>query len=205
MKRATGVLLLAAAMAIAARPAAAAENNLQRSLPRIQRLVPAPPGFRDACQRYAWLCDSGAGAHGRAFTAAELLGLARRINRRVNRTVSQVTDAENYGRADYWTLPTGGSGDCEDFVLEKFRRLLAAGVPARALSVAVALDAEGENHAVLVLHHPDGDYVLDNLSARVRLWNETGYRFLAMQQPGERLSWQVVAGRPRSSPVLAQY
>lgn len=130
--------------------------------------------------------------------------LADRVNRRVNGSVRELTDAENYGVAEHWTLPTNGSGDCEDFVLQKYRLLLDAGVGHRDLSVAVALNSMGENHAVLVLHMRDGDFVLDSLTSRILPWNRTGYRFLAMQVSGSPGKWQVVTGQPRHSQILAQ-
>ncbi len=166
-----------------------------------RQFVAPPPGFAEACKRYRWVCeDRGRGRTG----IGELLPIAERINRRVNTSVRELTDAENYGAADYWTLPRNGSGDCEDFVLQKFNLLLAAGVDSRDLSIAVALNGRGENHAVLVLHHPKGDLVLDNLTSQIRPWNQTGYRFLAMQTSADKQRWEVVAHQPRDSQILAQ-
>ncbi|MFQ5567741.1 MAG: transglutaminase-like cysteine peptidase [Paracoccaceae bacterium] len=183
-------------------PAALAADQ---SAPRLaeRRLIDAPPGFDDSCRRYPWFCTNrttGAGAIGQA----ELLDLATRINRRVNHKVSQLSDPENYGVADYWTLPANGSGDCEDFVLQKYKLLLDAGVDSRDLSIAVVLDRRGDNHAVLVLRHSSGDLVLDSLSSRIRPWNRTGYTFLAMQSSDDKSRWEVVMNQPRDSNVLAQ-
>lgn len=163
--------------------------------------VAAPPGFLASCDRYAWLCDGAPSAV--EMGGEQLLALARAVNRRVNRSVVQLSDVENHGVEDHWTLPENGRGDCEDMVLRKYRLLLDAGVDGRDLAIAVALDRHGENHAVLVLRHASGDLVLDSLRARIVPWNETGYRFLAMQRAGDPNRWAVVAGQPRTSRVLA--
>jgi predicted transglutaminase-like cysteine proteinase len=183
--------------------APAAAQSLAPPQAAERMLVNAPPGFNDSCRRYGWLCKNRA-ANAQPVEAARLLDLARSINRRVNFTVSQLSDPENYGAAEYWTLPTNSSGDCEDFVLQKYKLLLDAGVDSRDLSIAVVLDRQGNNHAVLVLRHNSGDLVLDSLASRVLPWNRTGYRFLAMQSGGDKTQWEIVANQPRDSNVLAQ-
>ena len=191
-------MILAGSLAV---PAAA--QSLEPLQPAARRLVKAPPGFLDSCRRYQWFCTNrttGASPIGQA----DLLELARKINSRVNFSVSQLSDPENYGVADYWTLPTNGYGDCEDFVLQKYKLLLDAGADSRDLSIAVVLDRRGDNHAVLVLRHGSGDLVLDSLSRRILPWNRTGYTFLAMQSGGDKTRWEVVMNQPRDSNTLAQ-
>jgi len=194
----TAAIILAGLLA-----APAVAQSAEPVQPAARRLVDAPPGFLDSCRRYPWFCanrTTGAGPIGQA----DLLELAARINRRVNVSVSQLSDPENYGVADYWTLPTNGNGDCEDFVLQKYKLLLDAGVDSRELSIAVVLDRQGDNHAVLVLRHGSGDLVLDSLTSGIRLWNRTGYTFLAMQSGDDKTRWEVVMNQPRDSNVLAQ-
>ncbi len=156
-------------------------------------VIEAPPGFRSSCARYVWLCI-GAGHSDPTIDADRLLSLAEAVNRHVNLTIAQLSDPENYGVAEHWTLPENGYGDCEDFVLRKYKDLLDAGVSARVLSVAVVLDNRGDNHAVLVLHHARGDLVLDSLTAEVLPWNRSGYRFLAMQSAEHKARWEIVDG-----------
>lgn len=166
------------------------------------QLINPPPGFAMSCSRYAWLCKDGhpvtEGIKGDALLAA-----ARRVNAEVNAEVRPLTDPENYGVAEYWTLPTNGRGDCEDYALEKYHRLLDAGVDSRDLRIAVVLDRRGDNHVVLVLHHRDGDLVLDSLTQSILPWNETGYRFLAAQMGEDKSRWEVVANSSRSNRMLA--
>ena len=183
--------------------APAAAQTRAPAQPAARRLVDAPPGFHDSCRRYQWFCTNGTPGV-RPVGQADLLDLARKINRRVNLAVSQLSDPENYGVADYWTLPTNGKGDCEDFVLQKYKLLLDAGVDSRDLSIAVVLDRQGNNHAVLVLRHGSVDLVLDSLTRRIRPWNQTGYTYLAMQSSGDKTQWEVVMNQPRDSNVLAQ-
>jgi predicted transglutaminase-like cysteine proteinase len=167
-----------------------------------RQLVKAPPGFLASCGRLPWLCGALV-ADGSMTDPAEVLALAHRINRRVNSTVAEMSDPQNYGAADYWTLPANGRGDCEDFALLKYRLLLDAGVSDRDLSIAVVLDQRGENHAVLVLRHGSADLVLDSRSREILPWNQTDYRFLAMQTPDEKAQWEIVTGRSKRSSILA--
>lgn len=195
--------LVAASVLCALAPSPGTAQSSAAEVRAERVLVTPPPQFRDSCRRYMWLCDNAVPS-GTVLSDTEMLELASRINRRVNLMVAPVTDAENYGTADYWTLPTRLTGDCEDYVLLKYKMLIEAGIDGRNLAVAIALNRKGENHAVLVLHHASGDLVLDSETSRIELWNETGYRFLAMQSSDDRSAWEVVAKQPRSSNILAQ-
>lgn len=117
------------------------------------------------------------------------------INREVNRDVHKATDFDLYGLLEYWSLPRviAGKmyGDCEDYALEKRRRLIAAGVPAEALSMAVAVTARGESHAVLVVSFESGDWVLDNLTPWATPWEDLNYRWVQRQVAGSG-SWATI-------------
>lgn len=126
-----------------------------------------------------------------------------KINRTINSRIIRETDRSQYGREDYWAMPllTAGAarGDCEDYVLEKRRALLDAGVAAEALSIAVATTGQGELHAVLLISTDRGEYVLDNLSSKVVPWSHTGYRWHERQWGGA-LTWRSVMNRPGAGP-----
>jgi len=193
------------AMAAAAPGPAGAQSGMLSQVVALDgsaRTVAPPSGFLDACKRYAWLCSQSGSA---GVTDPELqLSVAKSLNLRVNLSVTQVSDPENYGVAEYWTLPRLARGDCEDFVLEKYRRLIEAGIDSHDLAVAIVLNRRGDNHAVLVVHHRSGDFVLDNLSTRVLRWDETGYRFLAMQGRDDKRSWVVLQqAAPSAGGLLA--
>lgn len=120
----------------------------------------------------------------------------RNINRDVNRQIRSGSDERVYGRADYWTVPTGSNarGDCEDYVLAKRRALIRAGYPVAALSIAVVETRWGEVHAVLLVATDEGDFVLDNLTGRISRWDQVSYRWRERQAPGKTFEWVRMAG-----------
>lgn len=116
------------------------------------------------------------------------------LNTTINRAVRPVSDQRQYGRPDVWTLPTVSfdgrlAGDCEDIVLAKRSALIQAGVDPSHLSIALAVTASGDDHAVLLIARPDGDFVLDNLDGRVRHWSEVDLHWQARQVSGRLLTW----------------
>lgn len=114
------------------------------------------------------------------------------VNRGVNGAIAPANDRD----ADVWSLPLADGrriGDCEDYVLEKRRALIARGVPAKALSIAVVRTPQGETHAVLVAATEAGEFVLDNRSSWITAWNQTGYRWVKRQSPADPSRWVRVA------------
>lgn len=193
---------LAAATLIFGASGAAAQSANLAGTTGYPAIVAAPDAFVSACSRYPWLCEAS-NRRADAPTGDAFLDLIRDVNRRVNSKVAPLTDAENYGTAEYWTLPKNGYGDCEDYVMEKYRRLLDAGIGSEDMRIAIVLDRNGDNHVVLVVRYEGIDLVLDNLRRKIRPWNRTGYTYLAVQIDGDRQQWEVVAGRPKSSELLA--
>lgn len=117
-----------------------------------------------------------------------MMRLVNGLNQDVNREVRKASDFDLYGLLEFWSLPRKIDGkmygDCEDYALEKRRRLIAKGVPAEALSMAVAVTARGETHAVLVVSFESGDWVLDNLTPWATPWNELNYQWVERQVAG---------------------
>ncbi len=110
----------------------------------------------------------------------------------MNRAIKPQPDWQTVGVAERWDLPleeglTGG--DCEDYVLEKRRALVAAGVPWQNLSIAIAKTSWGEAHAVLLVLTDRGELVLDNLSSWVTPWQDENYHWLERQAPGKTFEW----------------
>jgi predicted transglutaminase-like cysteine proteinase len=116
----------------------------------------------------------------------------QRINREINRAIHHREDSAVYGRPDQWALGEAGVGDCEDYALAKRAALIQAGVPARALSIALVETRRGESHAVLLIDTDKGALVLDNLSPWIRRWDQTPYTWIARQTPGDPLTWRAV-------------
>ena len=111
------------------------------------------------------------------------------INAAVNAAIRPMSDFDIYGRDEVWAYPDQGVGDCEDYVLEKRRRLAAAGIPLAHLLITVVRKPDGEGHAVLTLRTDKGDLILDNLRDDVRLWHDTGYRYLKRQSSEHTGRW----------------
>lgn len=103
------------------------------------------------------------------------------VNLDVNGAILPKNDIDIYGKDEVWAYPDQGVGDCEDYVLEKRRRLAGAGISLANLLITVVRKPDGEGHAVLTVRTDAGDFILDNLSDEVKSWRDTGYRFLKRQ------------------------
>jgi predicted transglutaminase-like cysteine proteinase len=117
-----------------------------------------------------------------------------RINREVNDAIEPMSDLEHWGTLEKWSYPTDGKGDCEDYVLEKRKRLMEAGWPRQSLLITVVRDKKGDGHAVLTVRTDRGDFVLDNQEARVKAWTDTGYSFVKRQSAEHPNKWVALGG-----------
>jgi predicted transglutaminase-like cysteine proteinase len=117
-----------------------------------------------------------------------------RINREVNDAIEPMSDLEHWGTLEKWSYPTDGKGDCEDYVLEKRKRLIDAGWPRQSLLITVVRDRKGDGHAVLTVRTDRGDFVLDNQEARVKAWTDTGYSFVKRQSAEHPNKWVALGG-----------
>jgi len=128
----------------------------------------------------------------------------RAINLEVNKAVTPMTDLEMHGKDEVWSYP-GAGGDCEDYALEKRRRIAAeAGVSLSNLLMTVVRRANGEGHAVLTLRTTEGDFVLDNLNDDVKDWRKAkGYRFLKRQDSSHSGKWVSIERSDADAPVTA--
>ncbi|WP_246088578.1 transglutaminase-like cysteine peptidase [Phreatobacter stygius] len=160
----------------------------------------APIGWVQFCTDNPADCrQRSAQARSLTLTSAAFSQLVR-VNLQINREIEQVGDLEHFGVEEFWTYPVDGKGDCEDLVLEKKRRLIALGVPREALLITVVRDLNGDGHAILTVVTDRGDYVLDNFTNEVKLWHETGYRFIKRQAQTDANQWVSLNGGG-SSPV----
>ena len=185
------ILAVAAILGLAGAPAANAASALPNAkfLAETQAAAAQPTGFINFCTRFADQCATHMDQPARAALTPELWRQLEEVNFLVNRSIRPMDDLRHYGRADYWTIPTDGFGDCEDYALTKRKALIAAGVPARALRMAVVKTRQGEGHAVLTIATDHGDFVLDNLSMDVRSFDATGYEWIARQNPDNVFAW----------------
>ena len=148
-----------------------------------------PIGWVEFCERYIQECDA-------RRTQAEAMPLDEkrwkelvRINTGVNAEIEPVTDLEQWGKPEQWDFPSSGKGDCEDYVLEKRKRLMKAGWPRGSLLITVVRDKKGDGHAVLTARTDRGDFILDNQVNKIVLWSDTGYLFVKRQSQENQNRW----------------
>jgi len=142
-----------------------------------------PNGFYDMCAVSAAEC--------RPVAATRSLELAEvdRINRAVNGEIRPRVEPEGQ---DVWLLGPS-EGDCDDYVMTKRHRLIAAGLGSAEARVAVGV-AKGQLHAVLVVHLGPEFYVLDNLTDEMLPVERSDVRILTVQSAANPLDWQRAPG-----------
>ena len=154
----------------------------------------APIGWVDFCDRHAADCTGPALAPEAIVISKRTRKLLDTINDTVNRRIRPVSDLDHHGTLERWSYPDDGKGDCEDYVLEKRRQLIAAGLPRQALLITVVRDLKGDGHSVLTVVTDKGDLVLDNQEPEVMPWAETGYRFVKRQSAEHPDRWVSLGG-----------
>ncbi len=138
----------------------------------------ATPARVEFCNRYPAECAVNLDEEMKIELDGTLWDLIDRVNRDVNDTIIQITDMEHWDVPDRWDFAEDGRGDCEDMQLLKRKRLREAGVPQRAMRLAVVRDENGSGHAVLVIRTSNrGDWVLDNRRNDILHPQDTGYTF----------------------------
>lgn len=187
--RLNGTWLIAVAALAAPLPAAAASID---PFLTPQQPIAAPNGFVTMCSAQPDACTD-AGDIAATASPKRWETLLRRINRRVNRHVRQVSDETRYAQHDLWRasgIGRGAAGDCEDIALEKRKLLVDAGVPADRLFLAVAYGRGGIGlHLVLIARTDKGDVVLDSRSSSITPWSNAPYTWIAMQSAARPDAW----------------
>ena len=186
-----GILLLATglgAQELGAVQPELSENRSSIFMP-VYGSATALPAFVRFCEANPGECVVTSTREKRLPATPSRLSQLDEINRQVNELIIPETDLEHYGVPDYWSLPTDGKGDCEDYALLKRHKLIMLGWPSAALLMTVVRDTKGEGHAVLTARTTGGDFILDNKSNEVRLWNQTSYEFLMRQSYLNPRAW----------------
>jgi predicted transglutaminase-like cysteine proteinase len=147
-----------------------------------------PYGHADFCIRYPAQCQQTQRDSGPIILTPSIWQRIVNVNAQVNRSIQPVTDILNYGVEERWVFPKT-RGDCEDFALEKRRRLIAAGIPHDALLMTVVAQGNGEGHAVLTVRTDRGDFFLDNLFANPTPIRQSGYRIVKAVDPAYSGRW----------------
>jgi predicted transglutaminase-like cysteine proteinase len=183
--------IAAAAMGLAvlATGAASAQSRQQMAYAPVGQQASAPIGWLQFCTTNRADCDVTAMRPANADLDERRWKELLRINHEVNQEIEPVTDMDHWGIPEVWSYPTDGKGDCEDYVLEKRKRLIAAGWPRQALLITVVRDKRGDGHAILTVRTDRGDFVLDNQEPRVKAWTDTGYQFVKRQSQEHPNRW----------------
>lgn len=159
---------------------------------RVYGAAPAPYGFVAFCERTPSECAATSGPDARFDGSPARLSELDQVNRIVNAKIAPATDLELYGIVEHWTLPTD-KGDCEDYALLKRQILIKKGWPSSALLITVVRDEQGDGHAVLTARTAQGDFILDNKRSDIRLWSQTGYRFIMRQSFVDPRLWMALS------------
>jgi predicted transglutaminase-like cysteine proteinase len=179
------VSALAAVSAVAAHPMATGSLTSQ------------PIGHYDFCKANPAECSIRPRNLAPATMTDALWRKLTSVTVKVNAAVKPMSDMDQWGKEDVWSYPVTGFGDCEDYVLEKRRELNRMGISLADLLITVVRKPDGEGHAVLTVRTEKGDYLLDNLTDKVRQWDETDYRFLKRQAIDNTGRWvSIREGQP---------
>jgi len=148
-----------------------------------------PIGHYEFCQRLPAECSIRQFDQGPVVASDKIWSLVASVNAQVNRAVKPLSDFDIYGKDEHWTYPDQGVGDCEDYALEKRRKLATLGISLSNLLITVVRKPDGEGHAVLTVRTDRGDFILDNLNDDLRPWHKTGYSFLKRQSSTHTGRW----------------
>ena len=185
----------------AALPAATAGLNMVEG----DRARP-PIGYIDFCLRHREDCEPASGITTASTGAAATARLAavkltadkwrelNDVNTHFNRTVRPVNDIDLVGKVEWWSYAINSAGDCEDYVLEKRRALIARGWPADALLITVVRQWNGEGHAVLTVVTDKGDLILDNMAMGIVSFDKAPYSWIMRQSRQHPMHWVKLNG-----------
>ncbi|WP_208997352.1 transglutaminase-like cysteine peptidase [Pannonibacter phragmitetus] len=184
--------IIACAAFAAAMYATAASANPGRYM-AMAGAAAAPQGHLVFCKEHPAACAARTDKPVVVKLSEERFEELLSVNATVNREIRPVTDMEQFGVPEYWTFPDNGIGDCEEYVIEKQRRLLKAGWPASALLITVVKDINNEGHAVLTVRTDQGDLILDNQIEAVLPWYSTPYRYVKRQATTSAAAWTSIS------------
>lgn len=148
------------------------------------------PGWEDMCMRGDQpmnFCRSFSGPAQLDYSA-ELESTLYSVSDAINARYRFVSDRQNYGINDYWTVPTRGGADCEDYVLAKIVALHQQGIPVSAMTILIGQLSNGRWHAVLGVRTDKGLIKLDSLNGL-----GMGFRTAFYLNMNDTSSWRVAS------------
>ena len=149
-----------------------------------------PSGYAGFCGRFPDQCTAPRGAAHEVDLTDDVWNMLEEVNANINAAIIPEDDSVHYGTQEYWTIPTDGFGDCEDYVVAKRQALIRLGLPEPALRITVVFTPHFVRHAVLTVATDKGDYVLDNLRGEIVTGEKTGYAFVERQDPASPSGWK---------------
>ena len=200
-RAAAGVILLTSIAALLAAPTASMAQE-HAAFIAVGAVTMPPIGWAEFCVEYEPECETTPSLPRDVALTTRGWAELKRINVAVNTQVKPMTDMDHWGVVERWNYPDDGYGDCEDYALEKRKRLMQADWPREALLMTVVRDTNGNGHAILTVKTDRGEYILDNQTNDVLLWADTGYRFVKRQSQSDPNVW-VSLGEPRAAPATA--
>lgn len=87
------------------------------------------------------------------------------INRKVNASVSYMSDSEQFGVPEWWSEARSGFDDCDGYALLKRAMLKEQGFDEDKIHIAtcwINVKADDTGHCVLIVETDKGQFVLDN-------------------------------------------
>ena len=182
------LLLLAAAV-----PARAQVLPAQATFAAVGDATRTPYGWADLCGRQPQECRVEVLDAVDLHLAPKTWAILERINARVNADIEPISNMDHWGTMlDHWDYPADGKGDCKIYALWKRKLLIDLGFPRQALLMTIVRDLEGNGHTILTVKTDKGDFILDNMVAEIRAWDETGYKFVKRQSQSDPNVWVVV-------------
>lgn len=122
-----------------------------------------------------------------------------RVNSSVNKDKRPMSDLKRFNKIDWWT---SSGNDCEDYALEKAKRLETLGLKHTDMRMAVCQipnrASDSELHALLLVETDLGAYALDLFFDDVKPWRSLvdnhGYTFIQVSDPNDPEGrWREVA------------
>ena len=159
-----------------------------------------PYGWADFCGRRPLECRVDVLDPVDVVMTARVARVLEAVNRQANAAIEPVSNLDHWGTMlDHWDYPVDGRGDCKIYALWKRKLLLDAGFPRQALLMTIVRDLDGNGHTILTVKTDRGDLILDNMVGEIRLWDETGYKFVKRQSQSDPNVWVSIG--PATMPV----
>jgi predicted transglutaminase-like cysteine proteinase len=153
--------------------------------------APIPIGWAQFCETYEGICDTTPSMPRDVVLDGEAWSDLAAVNEAVNHAIRPMTDMDHYGMIQWWRYPDDGVGSCHSYALLKRRLLIEAGWPREALLMTIVRTdyGRGEGHAVLTVKTDRGEFILDNLTDKIRLWSRTPYLYYKRQSQADPNAW----------------